>query len=347
MAIRIRSKNSVVKDKAPLPADLEIGELALNAHQDSPAIYLKDAAGAVRKVAGADAVGDKWTRTGTELSPKTAGDSVFTSGAVKVGGTTAAPTTVIQADGTVESKGGIGFVVRDAANPTTVWANLRSNTLVFDGPDFRFASTSGSTPVAITSAGDFLLGGTLPASPNVKLGADGKVGATGYLIVRNGVQTGFVSYDPQTNAPTQGSVVVVNLGNNGAGAPNSGVGLQTGATAWTPSVSESRLKDIQSDADTDQCWDLIRDIELKRYYYKDQDDKTGISYMGPMADWLGLQDPELLIDTGRTDEHGKIHTYNQGLLDMKALAALSAGLKRIEALETEVAALKAASTHTP
>jgi hypothetical protein len=50
--IRIRSKNSVVKDKAPLPADLEIGELALNAHQDSPAIYLKDAAGAIRKVAG-------------------------------------------------------------------------------------------------------------------------------------------------------------------------------------------------------------------------------------------------------------------------------------------------------
>ena len=180
MAIRIKSKNSVVKDKAPLPTDLEIGELALNAHQDSPAIYLKDAAGTVRKVAGLGSVStvdatdavkgivelataaetttgtdatravtpaglkveldkkanlaspaltgtptaptaaagtnttqlattafvhaavaaeDLWNRTGTEISPKTAGDSVFTSGAVKVGGTTAAPNLQIKADG--------------------------------------------------------------------------------------------------------------------------------------------------------------------------------------------------------------------------------------------------------
>jgi len=32
-----------------------------------------------------------WKRTGTELAPETAGDSVFTAGTVKVGGTTAAP----------------------------------------------------------------------------------------------------------------------------------------------------------------------------------------------------------------------------------------------------------------
>jgi len=40
-----------------------------------------------------------WSRTGTELSPATAGDSVFTTGAVKVGGTTAAPNLQIKADG--------------------------------------------------------------------------------------------------------------------------------------------------------------------------------------------------------------------------------------------------------
>jgi hypothetical protein len=40
-----------------------------------------------------------WSRTGTELSPKTAGDSVFTSGSVKVGGTTAAPNLQLKADG--------------------------------------------------------------------------------------------------------------------------------------------------------------------------------------------------------------------------------------------------------
>jgi hypothetical protein len=40
-----------------------------------------------------------WVRTGTELAPSNAGDSVFTSGAVKVGGTTAAPNLQIKADG--------------------------------------------------------------------------------------------------------------------------------------------------------------------------------------------------------------------------------------------------------
>jgi CheY-specific phosphatase CheX len=42
---------------------------------------------------------DLWDRAGTEITPKTAGDSVFTTGAVKVGGTTAAPNLQIKSDG--------------------------------------------------------------------------------------------------------------------------------------------------------------------------------------------------------------------------------------------------------
>jgi len=57
VTLRIKLKNSVVKDKAPVPGDLEVGELAINAHQDSPAAYIKDAAGAVRKLAGVGAIG--------------------------------------------------------------------------------------------------------------------------------------------------------------------------------------------------------------------------------------------------------------------------------------------------
>jgi hypothetical protein len=205
--IRIRSKNSVVKDKAPLPADLEIGELALNAHQDSPAIYLKDAAGAVRKVAGADAVGDKWNRTGTELSPKTAGDSVFTSGDIKIGGTTAAPNITLKADGKI----GVGI-----ANPAAavhlrsalgneIQVDPASGIFSADGPDgvIIAASRAAGAPVSIrtggnekarlTSAGDFLLGGTLPASPNITLKADGKllaqdsIGIAGPITANHGV----------------------------------------------------------------------------------------------------------------------------------------------------------------
>jgi hypothetical protein len=99
MSIKIQSKHSATKDKAPQPTDLIAGELAVNIHQDSPAIYLKDSAGAVRKIAGTGSVGMDWSRTGTELAPANAGDSVFTSGAVKVGGTTAAPNMQLKADG--------------------------------------------------------------------------------------------------------------------------------------------------------------------------------------------------------------------------------------------------------
>jgi hypothetical protein len=61
-----------------------------------------------------------------------------------------------------------------------------------------------------------------------------------------------------------------------------------------------------------------------------------------MADWLEKQDPELVIYQ-EPDENGPVRTYNQGLLDMKALQALSTALTRIEALEAEVTALKGGS----
>lgn len=57
MATPIKLKNSQVKDKAPQPSDLITGEIAVNTHADSPAIYLKDTAGAVVKIAGAGAIG--------------------------------------------------------------------------------------------------------------------------------------------------------------------------------------------------------------------------------------------------------------------------------------------------
>ena len=57
MAIPVVLKNSTVKDKTPQPTDLLIGELAVNANQGSPALYLKDTNGAVVKIAGPGAVG--------------------------------------------------------------------------------------------------------------------------------------------------------------------------------------------------------------------------------------------------------------------------------------------------
>ena len=57
MPVRILTKNSTVQDKVPLPTDLEIGELAVNANVNSPAIYAKDNASNIVKLAGAGAIG--------------------------------------------------------------------------------------------------------------------------------------------------------------------------------------------------------------------------------------------------------------------------------------------------
>ena len=42
MTTTIKLKNSVVKGKVPLPSNLVIGELAVGAHNESPALFFKD-----------------------------------------------------------------------------------------------------------------------------------------------------------------------------------------------------------------------------------------------------------------------------------------------------------------
>jgi len=125
-------------------------------------------------------------------------------------------------------------------------------------------------------------------------------------------------------------------------------GGQTGTTQsgtdWVPYTSEERLKNkVPSPPDEDdQCWDLVKNLKLHRYYYK-TDDQSGVPYYGPMAGELADADPEMVIFTGDSDDIGPIRTYNKPLLEMKALNALSKALTRIEALEAEVAALNATS----
>ena len=52
MTIKIQHKRSAVKGKAPLPADLEYGEIAVNYEATDPALYVKDSADAIRKIGG-------------------------------------------------------------------------------------------------------------------------------------------------------------------------------------------------------------------------------------------------------------------------------------------------------
>jgi len=56
MSIRIHLKNSGEEGAEPQPSDLELGELGLSTHTSNPAIWMKDTAGNVVKIAGKGSV---------------------------------------------------------------------------------------------------------------------------------------------------------------------------------------------------------------------------------------------------------------------------------------------------
>ena len=176
-------------------------------------------------------------------------------------------------------------------------------------------------------------------SLRASISSDGSAKFNGLVEITTQDRSG---YSIQTNSPaglngynvgqtsTQGSFYLVQIG-NGLGAY-----LPRDATAWSPVSSSEDAKDILP-MSVDNSWDVIRDIELFNYYYKvnnEQHRANNPPYFGPMAHRLGKQDPDLLID----NEDGC--TYNAGLLEMKALSALSTALSRIEELEAKVAALE-------
>ena len=52
MTVNVYHKHSVVKSKAPDRSQLELGEVGINANQDSPSLYIKDSADVIIKVGG-------------------------------------------------------------------------------------------------------------------------------------------------------------------------------------------------------------------------------------------------------------------------------------------------------
>ena len=69
MSLNVRHKHSSVQDQAPQPSDLVNGEIALNINANSTALYTKNSAGAVVKLAPTDAPVDSvFGRTGAVVA---------------------------------------------------------------------------------------------------------------------------------------------------------------------------------------------------------------------------------------------------------------------------------------
>lgn len=141
---------------------------------------------------------DLWNRVGTEIHPKTAGDDVFTSGDVKVGGTTGAPRITLKADGSgtflntvttpgVFSPSAGGRLLLSTSSSYIDVATAGGVRQRFDNDgDIHFGGamsplpSGGDTPnITFSATGNVLIGGTLPASPNISLKADGNIRAVG------------------------------------------------------------------------------------------------------------------------------------------------------------------------
>jgi hypothetical protein len=248
----------------------------------------------------------------------------------------------------------IGTNLQDIPNDSNIMLGVDGNATF--GPDSAgkvvmqgMGTTQGelviSNPTGSNSFNCFRVLGQ--GANNIVFTQGGSTSFAGLMTLKT--QNGRAGYSIQTlndtatgynvgQTATQGSFYIVNK--------DSGLGvyLPTNASAWNPVSSEARLKTSIVSIDADQSWATVRDISLYRYHYKSVEDKTGVPHAGPMAQELGALDPELLIDTGDTDDEGTIHTYNQGLLNMKALQALSTALTRIEALEATNASLEARLT---
>jgi len=276
------------------------------------------------------------------LSGNTPTFAVLGTGETRIGGNVAgaAPNITLNADGSGLFQGNlqVGDYDPNAANTTdtgvfsfasgSIWLNSVSPTSpiinIREGNNQNFT---------VYSEGTTLIGGTLPSSPNITLNAGGSgvfdVGDGTFNIGSNG---GFTSVDLRTS----GGLVVVSLTSNANC-------FKTGGGSWSASASAARLKDVVGDVDNDQAWSLLRDIDVKRYWFKTETERTGVPWMGLIAEEAVALDSELKIVTNETDEQGEIWSYNLSVLQMKSMAALSAALPRIESLEAKVTQLEGGS----
>jgi len=173
-----------------------------------------------------------------------------------------------------------------------------------------------------------LIGGTT-SSPNITLNADGSIETKNYIQADRSA-SGLACLAASLNGTTNAQI------------NSDGTALKVGGGSWSSITSARRLKDIVGDVDKDQAWELLKNIDLKRYYYKTEAeaDRSPVPYMGLIAEDAAALDPELKVVTDLTDEEGEIWSYNMSVLQMKAWSALSTALNRIEELEAKIATLE-------
>lgn len=207
MTLNIKLKRSAVLGSTPTASQLEDGELGINYNVDDPALYLKDSSGAVVRIAGDNASGTYWDRSGTTLNTRNSGDDVeidgvFTSNSKLVvdGTDNSVVSHFYGASGSTNRGLEISLNTRNTTDNALVRLDAKHSS------NGSMALATRGTDRVYIDGGNVLIGGTLPTSPNTAINADGtasfgsNVGVgTDNPLSRFHISGGFNSHIRQTN----------------------------------------------------------------------------------------------------------------------------------------------------
>ena len=243
-------------------------------------------------------------------------------------GDLSAATGTLGVNGTTEGTW-IGQGTGGAANPgyfeTKVNATGQTDIATFRGQvGFATIRADGSAnfcanKLDIGADGTTKIGGTLPASPNITLNANGSATYTNLVALTTTV-SGINMMTFQKNGVMQARVT-----SNGS--------IFALDTTLQQQTSERRLKENIVAINAETSWDTIKSTPYYAYNFIGDD---SVRY-GPMADEVP---DEMRIATDQSDDVGVIHTYDNGMLQARLYVALQTALTRIEALEAKVQQLE-------
>ena len=245
MSLNVRHKHSSVQDQAPQPSDLVNGEIALNINANSTALYTKNSAGAVVKLAPTDAPVDSvFGRTGAVVAAN--GDyDLGELGDVDL--STTAPT-----NGQFLSYDGANWVPGDVVSSV----DLGYTSSATDGTVTNSAGLDATIPLVTAADAGLLSPGDKTKLDGIQAGAevnavDSVFGRTGAVVATDGDydlgELGDV--DLTTTPPSSGQVLSYDGANwvpqTTASAPVDSVFGRTGAVVAT-----------EGDYDLDQLGDV-------------------------------------------------------------------------------------------
>lgn len=352
MSLNIRLKHSAQALKKPQVADLKPGELALNINSASPAGYALDDANAVQQMFGKATEtqeGQAEIATQGEVNAGADDERIVTPKKLDKRITdytanTVTPAIAVETAARTAANGALtqSLAAEEAARITADGLRVLKAGDTMTGPLKVPANASGSeVPQAqevVQKTGDKMTG-NLELTNNAKLYVTDGIGIAGGVL-----QLGHsLVNDPCVSLTTSNRMVIggtLGLWISGA-VPK--VGGTAPALGLFPEANGLRLLQMSSSRalktnikPLDNSIDLVK--SLQPVYYNPIDTPDSDPQVGMIAEEVADVSPALTI----YDEDNKPTSVCYDRMGVVAIAALQKALVRIEALEAEVTALKAA-----